>query len=181
MLFSVELLFTRFMVALQSLSHVRLFVIPWTVAHQASLSFTISWSVLKLLSFELVMPSNHLILCHPLSSSLPSFSASGSFPMSPHVASCGQSIGASASVFPMKIQSWFHLTLTGLTPWCPRDSQESSTVPHFKGNSSSVLSLFYCPILTSIHDYWKNHSFDYKDLCWQSNVSAFNFFQKLNK
>ena len=53
-------------VFVQSLSHVRLFVTPWTAAHQASLSFTISWSLLKLKSIELVMPSNHLILCRPL-------------------------------------------------------------------------------------------------------------------
>ena len=50
----------------QSLSHVRLFAIPWTAAHQASLSFTISWSLLKFMSIESVMPSNHHILCHPL-------------------------------------------------------------------------------------------------------------------
>ena len=50
----------------QLLSHVQLFVTPWTVAHQASLSFTISQSLLKLISIELMMPSNHLILCHPL-------------------------------------------------------------------------------------------------------------------
>ena len=50
----------------QSLSRVRLFAIPWTAAHQASLSFTMSWSLLKLLSIESVMPSNYLILCHPL-------------------------------------------------------------------------------------------------------------------
>ena len=53
-------------VVVQSLSHVWLLVTPWTVAHQASLSFTITWSLLKLLSIELVMPFNHLILCHPL-------------------------------------------------------------------------------------------------------------------
>ena len=47
-------------------SHVQLFATPWTAAHQASLSFTISWSLLKLMSIESVMPSNHLILCHPL-------------------------------------------------------------------------------------------------------------------
>ena len=50
----------------QSLSHVRLFATPWAAARQASLSFSISWNLLKLLSIELVMPSNHLILCHPL-------------------------------------------------------------------------------------------------------------------
>ena len=54
-------------VVVQSLSHVRLFVTPWTAACQASLSFTISRSLLKLIYIELVMPSNHLILCHPFS------------------------------------------------------------------------------------------------------------------
>ena len=52
--------------SVQLLSHVRLFVIPWTAAHQASLSITNTWSLLKLTSIVLVMPSNHLILCHPL-------------------------------------------------------------------------------------------------------------------
>jgi len=52
--------------SVQSLSRVRLFVAPWTAACQASLSITNSWSLLKLMSIELVMPSNHLILCHPL-------------------------------------------------------------------------------------------------------------------
>ena len=53
-------------VVVQSLSHVRLFVTPWTAACQSSLSITSSWSLLKLMSIELMMPSNHLILCHPL-------------------------------------------------------------------------------------------------------------------
>ena len=53
-------------VVVQSLSHVQLFAIPWTAAHQASLSFTISWSLLKLVSVESLSPSNHLILCHTL-------------------------------------------------------------------------------------------------------------------
>ena len=52
--------------SVQSLSHVRLFVTPWTAVHQASLSITTSWSLLKLMSIELVMPSNYLILCCPL-------------------------------------------------------------------------------------------------------------------
>ena len=62
--------------SVQSLSHVRLFVAPWTAPRQASLSITNSWSLLKLMSIESVMPSNHLILCHPLQS----FPALGSFP-----------------------------------------------------------------------------------------------------
>ena len=90
----------------QLLSHVRLFATPWTAAHQASLSFTISWSVLEVMSIALVMPSKHLILCHPISSCPQSFPASGSFPMSQLFSSGGQSIGASvsASIFPMNIQ-----------------------------------------------------------------------------
>ena len=82
------------------------FATPWTAAHQASLSFTISWSLPKLMSIELVMPSNHLILCYPLLL-LPSiFPSIRVFPMSWLLASGGQSIGASASasVLPMNIQ-----------------------------------------------------------------------------
>ena len=66
----------------QLLSHVRLFVTPWTAACQAPLSFTISWSLLKFMSIKSVMLSHHLILCHPLSSCSQSFPASRSFPMS---------------------------------------------------------------------------------------------------
>ena len=86
----------------QSLSHAT----PWTVAHQDSLSLTVSQSLLKLMSIESAMPSNHLILCHPLLL-LPSiFRASGSLPLSQLFTSGGQSLGASASasVFPMNIQ-----------------------------------------------------------------------------
>ena len=87
-------------------SCVRIFVTPWTTARQASLSFTISQSLLKRMSIESVMPSNHLILCHPLlqSSLLQSFPASESFQMSQFFASGGQSIGASASILRMNIQ-----------------------------------------------------------------------------
>ena len=83
--------------SVQSLSHARLFVTPWTVAQQASLSITDSWSLLKLMFIQSVMPSNHLILCRPL---LPLLFASG-----------GQSIGASASasVLPINTQDWFPL------------------------------------------------------------------------
>ena len=86
-------------------------------AHQASPSFTISWSLVKLMSVELVMPSNHLILCHPFSSCPQSFPASRSFPVSQlFFAAGGQSIGVSASVSvpPMNMQSWSPLGLTGL-------------------------------------------------------------------
>ena len=100
----------------QLLCCVWLFSTPWNVARQASLSITNSWSWLKLLSVELVMPSNYLILCRPFSSCLQSFPASGSLLMSWLSASGGQSIGASASasVLPMNVQDWFPLELTGL-------------------------------------------------------------------
>ena len=99
----------------QSLSCVRLFATPWTAAHQASLSITNSWSLLKLMSIESVMPYNHLIFCCPLLLHLRSFPALGSFQMSQFFASGGQSIGvsASASVLPMNIQDLFPLGLAG--------------------------------------------------------------------
>ena len=87
-----------------SLSHVRLFVTPHTATCQASLSNTNSQSMLKFMSIESVMTSNHLILCRPLYLCLQSFLESGSFPISQLFASGGQSIGASASVLPMNIQ-----------------------------------------------------------------------------
>ena len=94
------------LVVVQSLSHVRLFVTLWIVAHQASLSCAISRSLLKLMPIESVMPSTNLILCHPILICPQSFPASGSFPISWLFTSGGQSIGASAltSVLPMNIQ-----------------------------------------------------------------------------
>ena len=59
------------------------------------------------------------------------------------------------------------------SPCSPRDSQESSLTPRFKGISSSTFSFLYSLTFTSMHDYWKNHSFDYVDLCQKSKVSAF--------
>ena len=99
----------------RSFSHVQLFVTPWTAACQASLSITNSWSLLKLKSIDLVMLSNHVILCRPLPSHLQSFPASGSFSMSQLFAWGGQSIrvSASASVLPMNIQDWSPLGWTG--------------------------------------------------------------------
>ena len=80
--------------SIQSLSHVQLFATPWTAACQASLSITNSQSLFKFMSIEPVMPSNYLILCHPFSSCLQSFPASGSFPSESVFASGGQSIGS---------------------------------------------------------------------------------------
>ena len=106
----------------QSLTHVQLFATP---AHQVSLPFTISQSLLKLMSTEAVMPSNHLILCCPLLL-LPSiFPSIKVFPVSQLFTSDGQSIGASSWVLPMNIQGWFPLGLTSLISLQTRDSQES--------------------------------------------------------
>ena len=79
----------------------------------------------------------------------------------------------SASVLPTNIQGWFPLGWTGLISFCPRDSQESPPRPQFETITSSALSLLYGPTLTPIHDDWENHSFDYRDLCQQTDVSVF--------
>ena len=100
-----RLLFKFKISSVQLLSCVRLFATPWTVAHQAFLSLTIFWSLLKFVSIELVMPSNHLMSVVPFSCPQ-SCPASGSFPMSQLFKLGGQSIGipASASVLPKNIQ-----------------------------------------------------------------------------
>ena len=157
-------------------SRVRLFATPWTTACQASLSITNFRSPPKPISIESMMPSNHLNLCCPLLL-LPSlsFPESEPFQMSLFFASGVQSIGvsASASGLPMNIQDWSPLGWTG---WIFLQSKGLSRVfanTKFKTINFLVLSFLYSPTLTSIHDYWKNHSLDQTDLCWQSNVSAF--------
>ena len=110
--------------SVQSLSQVWLFVTPWTAARQATLSITTSQSLLKLMSIELVMSSNHLILCCPLL--LPP-SISPSIRVFSNVSVLCQSIGisASASVLPMNIQDWFPL---GWTVWISLQSKGLSRV-----------------------------------------------------
>ena len=163
-------------VVVQSLSHVWLFVNPQIAARQASLSFTIFWSFFRLKSIESMMPSNHLILCHPLLL-LPSiFPSSKSF--SNESALCirwPKYWSFSVSVSPFNEYSvlisfrvdWFDLLAV------QGASQESSPIPQFDSINSLVLSLLYAPIIISIYDYWKNCSFDYVDLCWQSDVIVF--------
>ena len=127
------------------------------------LSFTISRSLLKLMSNKSVMPSNHLILCPPLlllPSIFPSIRAFSN-ESALHIRWPKIGTSASASVLPVNIQDWFPLGLTGwISPCCPRDSLESSPTPQFKSINSLMLSLLYGPTLTSVHDYWKNHRFD---------------------
>ena len=127
------------------LSHVQLFVTPWTAAHQASLSFTISWSLHKLMSIELVMHPNISSSVVPFSSCLLSFPASGSFPMSCLFVSGGQSIGASASasVLPMNIQGWVPLGLIGLISLQSRGLSRDFFTPQFKSINSLALSFLH--------------------------------------
>ena len=121
-------------VVVQSLSRVWLFATPWTAALQASPSFSISRSLLKLMSIETVMPSNHLILCRSLLL-LPSiFPSIRVFSNNQLFASGGQSIGASASasVLPVNIQTDFLRDWLVWSPCSPRDFQESSPTPQFE-------------------------------------------------
>ena len=147
--------------SVQSLSRVWLFAIPWTAARQASLSLTNSQSLCKLMSIELVIPSSHLILCHPLLflpsifSSIRVFSNesalhirwpkywSFSFNTSPSNEHPG--------LISFRMDGWISLQ-PGIL--------KSSPAPQFKSINSSALSFLYSPTLTYIHDCWKNHSFD---------------------
>ena len=164
-----EMLEWIFISSVQLLSHVQLFVTPWTAVHRASLSITNSWNLLRLMPVESVMPSNHLILCHPLLLLSSIFHSIRSFPLSQFFTSGGQSIGvsASASVLPMSIQDWFPLGLTGLISLLSKELSRVFSKLQFKSINSSALSLLYSPTLTSIHDYRKKRNFDYTDLCQQ--------------
>ena len=150
--------------SVQSLSRVQLFATPWTTACQASLSITNSWSLLRPMPIESVMPSSHLILCRPLLFLPPIFPSIRIF--------------SNESTLRMRWPKYWSFSF-GISPsnehsglisfrmdWLdqedpsPRDSQESSPTPQFKSISSSALSILYSPTLTSIHDYRKNHSLD---------------------
>ena len=162
--------------SVQLLCCVRLFATSWTAAHQASLSITNSQNLLRLMSIESVMPSNHLILCHPLllpPSIFPRIRVfsnesalhirwlkqwSFSFSISPYNEYSG------LISFRM---DWLDLFAV------QRTLKSLLQIPQFKSINSLALSFLYSTTLTSIHDYRKNHSFDKMDFCWQSNVTAF--------
>ena len=150
---------------------------PWTTACQASLSITNSQSLLKLMSIASVMSSNHLILCClllPLPSIFPSiqvFSNESALRIKwPKYWSFSFSISPSN-----EHSELISFRIDWLDPCSPRDSQESSPTPQFKSINSLALSFLYSSTLISIHDYWKNNSFEKTDLCWWSNVSAFQY------
>ena len=137
---------------------------PWTAAHQRLLSSTISWSLLKFTSIESVVLHNHLILCFPLlllPSIFPSirvFSSESALHIrGPKCWTFSFSISPSneySGLFPLGLAGFISLLSKGL----------SRVFSKFKSINSLVLSLIYDPTLTSIHDYWKNYSFDYLDL-----------------
>ena len=142
--------------SVQSPSHVRLFATPWIAAHQASLPIINSQSLLKLMSIESVLPSNHLILYHPLlllPSIFPSirdFSNESVLHVRwPKYWSFSFSIRPSneySGLISFKIDWWDLLAVQ-------RDTQESSPTPQLKSINSSALSFLYSPILTAIPDY----------------------------
>ena len=113
--------------SVQSLSCVRLFVTPWTAARQASLSITNSCSLLKLMSIESVIPSNHLILCHPLLCPPSIYSSIRVFQMNPFFGSGGQSIGVSASTSVLSTNTQ-DLPPLGWTGWISLQSRDSQRV-----------------------------------------------------
>ena len=129
----------------QLFSRVQLFATPWTTAPQASLSFTISRSFLKLMSIGSMMQSNRLILCCPLLLWLSIFPSMQFFPMSWLFESGGQSIGASnsASVLPMNIQGSFPLGLTGFISLKSKGLSRSSSALQFESINSSAYNTYY--------------------------------------
>ena len=138
--------------SVQSLSPVRLFVTPWTAAHQASLFITNSQKLLKLLSIKSVMPSKHLIFCHPLLLPPSIFPSIRVFSNEQFFASSGQSSGVSASVLPMNSQGWFPLGWTGSislqSKGLPRVFQHSSKASILRCSPFFILQLSH-PYMTT--------------------------------
>ena len=160
--------------SVQSFNHVQFFATPRTAAQQASMSITNSRSLLKLMSIGSVMPSNHLILCHPLlpPSIFPSIK-----------------VFSNASVLCIRQPKYWSFSFTispsneysrqislGWTGWISLQCKGLSTV---FSTTTVQKHQFFCVQLSlqsnsiSIQDYWKNHTFDQTDLWWQGNVSAF--------
>ena len=152
---------------------------PWTAAQQASLSFTISLSLFKLMSTELMIPANHLILCCPLlllPTIFPSIRVfSNESALHSRWLGLQKVLGFSSRISPSNEYSglvsfridWFDLLAV-------QGTLKSLLQHHnLKASILSVLSLLYGSTLPSVYDYWKNHSFEYADLCWQSDASAF--------
>ena len=138
----------------------------WTAARQPSLFFTILQSLLKLITIESVMWSNHFILYYPLLL-LPSILAQhqGLFQWVSSSHQVANTLFGTCLLKQTRYSGLISFRIDWVwSPSFPRDSQESSPAPQFEIISSLKLSLLYGPTLTSVHYYWKNHSFDYMDL-----------------
>ena len=158
---------------------------PWIAAHQAYLSITNPWSLFKLMPIESVMPSRHLILCHPLSSPSPPA------PNPSQHQGLFQWVNSSHEVakvleFQLQHQSFqwtprTYLLQDGLvgSPCCPRDSQESSPTPQFKSINFSVLSFLHSPTLTSTHDHWKTIALTRRTFVGKVMSLLFNMLSRL--
>ena len=159
--------------SVQLLSRVQLFVTPWTAACQAFLSITSSQSLLKLMSITLVIPSNHLILCHPLllqPSVFPSlrvFSNESVLPIRwPKYWS-----SASASILPMNSNEFLISFRMDWLDLLAVQGTLKSLLQHHSSKASILWhSGFFIAQLSHPHMWWKNHSLHYTDLCWQINV-----------
>ena len=169
-------------VVVQSLICVQLFVTPWTAAHQVSLFLIISQSLLKLMSIESVMPSNYSILCHPLlllSSHFPSirvfFNESALIIRWPKYWSFSLSTSPSSEYSKLISFRIDRLDLLVVQRALKSLFQHHSSKAFTGSTGSLALRLLYSPTLISIHDYYKNYSFDYMDLCWQSDASGFEY------
>ena len=164
--------------SVQSLSRVWLFVTPWIAAHQASLSTTNSQSSPKLMSIESVIPSSHLILCHPLLllSPVPSSTKVFSNESTLHMR-WPKYWSFSFSIIPSKEHPGLISFRMDWLDLLAVQGTLKSLLQHHSSKASifSALSLLHSPTLTSIHDHRKNHRLDKTDLCWESNVSAFEY------
>ena len=145
--------------SVQSLSRVRLFVTPWTAACQASLSITSSQSLLKLMSIELVMLSNHLILCRPLlllPSILPNMRA-----FSNESVLCIRWPKDWSFSFSISPSNEYSGLISFRMDWMDLLAVQGTLKSLLQHHSSKAsVSFLYSPTQSSIHDYWKNHSFD---------------------
>ena len=161
----------RIIVVAQLLSCIRLLTTLWIAAHQASLSFSSSWCLLKLMSFGLVMPSNQLILCRPL------FLLLSIFP-SVRVFSSESTLHIrwpEYCSFSFSLSNEYSGSVSFRIDWFDLLAVQGTLKSLLQNSSPSILqcSIFFMVHLTSIHDDYKNHSFEYMDLCWQSDVFAF--------
>ena len=164
----------RIVVVGQSLDCVQLFVIPWTAAHQTSLPFTTFQRLLKLRSIESVIPSNHLIFCQPLlclnlSQRQSLFQRVGSS----HQVAKGLEFQLHYQSFQWIFRDDFLKDWLVWSPCCSRDSRVFSITTVWK---HQFITQPYGPILASIHDYWKNHNFDYMVLCQQSDLFIWSLY-----